>query len=413
MTKKVILVWFRNDLRLHDNEILLEAVTKGCIVIPVYFFDPRYFSSNKFNRQNTGVLRAQFLRECVEQLKAKLQILGSDLLIYHAKPEDILPTLCAKYEVTEVFHHREIASRETLISEKVEEALWKDKINLRHFIGHTLYHKEDLPFPIKDIPDSFSVFKKKVEKESRVRQAEAAIQSLISHPHLESTQVPSLTELGYSPSQIAHQEAATNQLIGGEDHGLRMVQNTLDENYISYDDYSSVAPYLAHGALSLPVYYQRIKEALDRSKKKKYERLLYKLLWRDYFRFMLKKYPSIYFKNKTAQAEIVENSEKFEAWMTATTKEPFIDELLGEMLHTGNISFEKRQILAAYFVQEIKGNWLSGAAVFEEYLLDYSPASNYGYWAHTAGQGTSLKDNLVLSWQALAKKYYPGKIGLK
>ena len=109
MTKKVILVWFRNDLRIHDNEILLEAVTKGNIVIPVYFFDPRYFTANKFGHQNTGVLRAQFLRECVEQLKSKLQNLGSDLLVFHAKPEDLLPTLCAKYEVTEVFHHREIA----------------------------------------------------------------------------------------------------------------------------------------------------------------------------------------------------------------------------------------------------------------------------------------------------------------
>ncbi|WP_082785066.1 deoxyribodipyrimidine photo-lyase [Sphingobacterium populi] len=30
--KKVVLVWFRNDLRLHDNEILLEAVQKADII---------------------------------------------------------------------------------------------------------------------------------------------------------------------------------------------------------------------------------------------------------------------------------------------------------------------------------------------------------------------------------------------
>ncbi len=38
MSEKTILVWFRNDLRVHDNEILLEAVRKADKVLPVYMF---------------------------------------------------------------------------------------------------------------------------------------------------------------------------------------------------------------------------------------------------------------------------------------------------------------------------------------------------------------------------------------
>ena len=48
MSKKVVLVWFRNDLRLHDNEVLTEAIAKSDLIIPVYCFDPRYFHKNKF-----------------------------------------------------------------------------------------------------------------------------------------------------------------------------------------------------------------------------------------------------------------------------------------------------------------------------------------------------------------------------
>ena len=46
MSDKTILVWFRNDLRVRDNEILLEAVRKADKVLPVYCFDPYYFGKN-------------------------------------------------------------------------------------------------------------------------------------------------------------------------------------------------------------------------------------------------------------------------------------------------------------------------------------------------------------------------------
>lgn len=125
---------------------------------------PVILEKNKFDFLNTGILRAKFLIESVSHLKQSLQELGADLLVFQGKPEILIETLCAKYDITEVYHHREVSNRETEVSEQVEAALWKAQINLKHFIGHTLYHKEDLPFPIKDIPDNFNQFKKKSRK---------------------------------------------------------------------------------------------------------------------------------------------------------------------------------------------------------------------------------------------------------
>jgi deoxyribodipyrimidine photo-lyase len=48
MSDKTILVWFRKDLRIHDNEILTEAVRKGDRIIPIYCFDPRQFEITDF-----------------------------------------------------------------------------------------------------------------------------------------------------------------------------------------------------------------------------------------------------------------------------------------------------------------------------------------------------------------------------
>jgi deoxyribodipyrimidine photo-lyase len=91
MSGKTILVWFRKDLRIHDNEILTEAVRKGDLIIPVYCFDPRHFELTPFNTSKTGIVRAKFLLESVADLRKSFQNVGGDLIIRVGKPEVILP----------------------------------------------------------------------------------------------------------------------------------------------------------------------------------------------------------------------------------------------------------------------------------------------------------------------------------
>ena len=90
------LLWFRNDLRLHDNQ-LLQALGRGG-VLPVYCFDPRQFCCSNWKTlrcrsKKTGVHRARFLRESVAGLKRSLREIGSDLLVFYGKPEDVIPSL--------------------------------------------------------------------------------------------------------------------------------------------------------------------------------------------------------------------------------------------------------------------------------------------------------------------------------
>ena len=123
MSGKTILVWFRNDLRIHDNEILLEAIRKADNVLPVYCFDPYYFTKSPSGEPKTGNLRARFLLESVADLRKNLQARGSELIIRTGNPAEILPQLAEEYHVSEVYHHREVAYEETDISEAVEAAL--------------------------------------------------------------------------------------------------------------------------------------------------------------------------------------------------------------------------------------------------------------------------------------------------
>ncbi|WP_181182332.1 deoxyribodipyrimidine photo-lyase [Sphingobacterium lumbrici] len=376
MSKRVILVWFRNDLRTHDNEVLHAAIEKADFVIPVYIFDPRYYQINKSGYTNTGKLRSLYILNTVRSLKEKLQSLGGDLMTFEGLPEEIIPHLVQKYDVNEVYHHREIARTETSISERVEEALWKIQCNLKHFIGHTLYHKEDLPFPIKDIPNSFNIFKKKIERESSVRSPLSEIASITIPPHLEKTE---LSEYGETEHYSYGEKAAINQL------------NMIFSQPLGNEDlYIRLSPFLAIGSLS-PVYtYHYINERITTSNKKQVAKITERLLWRDYYRFMLKKYPNKYFLSQsTADPDTI----KIENWRTGNTENPTINMYMQELNNTGIISYIQREALALFFTYEYQQPWLQGAVWFEEKLIDYAPATNYGFWAHIAGEGTSEKDN--------------------
>ncbi len=377
MNKKVILVWFRNDLRTHDNEVLYSAVQKADFVIPVYIFDNRYYEAKKNGFLNTGDLRHEYTLRTVRVLKEKIQDLGGDMLTYEGLPEEIIPHLVQKYDVDEVYHHREVAKRETDISERVEEALWKHKINLKHFIGHTLYHKEDLPFPIRDIPEDFNTFRKKIEKESSVRKPIPDLIEIHVPPHLEKTE-----PLTYSSEKFPYHY--------GEKAALAELASILVADTNKQDLYVRLSPYLAIGSLSPILTYHFLSERISPQNKKNVNCILDGLLRRDYFRFMLKKYSNRFFRNAESY---VSKPELLKKWTSGETESASINKLMHMLNQTGNLSYKDRETLALHLIYEYKHNWLDGAAWFEQQLVDYAPATNYGFWAHLAGQGTSKKHN--------------------
>ncbi len=423
MSGKTILVWFRKDLRIHDNEILTEAVRKGDAVVPVYCFDPRQFETTSFQTQKTGSIRAKFLLECVADLKQSLQKLGADLVIRTGKPEDILPELVTKYQVTEVYHHREVASEETRVSADVENALWRLKINLKHFIGHTLYHKEDLPFPINNIPDVFSSFRKKIERDSSVRKCTDSPGAFSIPPHLETGELPSMADLGFYDIQHAD-ERSLMKFKGGETEALARMHSYFWEtnavkNYkqtrnslLGADFSSKFSAWISLGCLSpREVYWEIKKYEQEKGSSDSTYALFLQLLWRDYFRFMFKKYGNKFFQKigfkGVAPEEAEHQQDYFELWKQGRTGVPFIDAIIRELNSTGFMSNRGRQNAASFLVKNLKVNWMWGASYFEEKLIDYCPANNWGNWAYIAGVGNDPKEYQHFNVLKQAKEFDP------
>ncbi|WP_353137841.1 DASH family cryptochrome [Pseudopedobacter sp.] len=401
MTSRTILVWFRNDLRIHDNEILIEASLKSSEIVPVYIFDPRYYAETIYGTRKTGKHRTQFIIESVADLKRSFKKLGGDLLVLTGKPEEVLPQLVKEYHVDEVYHHREVASEETDISSAVEDALWKSQVNLKHFIGHTLYHKEDLPFPIKDIPDLFSKFRKKVEREGEIREPFQTPEEIVVPGNLAQSEVPVLKDLGFEEDDLT-----VTDIKGGETAGLQRLNEYLWESD-SLRDYkakrnlltgfnrnSLLSPWLSLGCISLrKVYWELKRYERERGGTDNINLLINELLFRDFFRFMFKKHSTAYFVDTEQIAPLTsEQAVLFNKWRNSETGVDLVDANMQELKHRGTMANKGRQTVASYLINELQLPWSYGAAYFEEMLLDYAPASNWGNWALLAGIGTPQKE---------------------
>lgn len=404
MKSKRILVWFRNDLRLHDNEMLVEAVAKSDSILPVYFFDPHYFEKTRFETAKTGINRAKFLLESVAALRESFQKLGGDILVVSGTPEDSMAKLVEDFEISEVYHHREVAPEETLISTKVEDLLWKLQINLRHFIGHTLYNKEDLPFPIKDIPDVFAQFKKKTERDAIVKSCFLSPEEIVFVENEEWGELPTLESLGFDPFMVV---AADPEFTGGEEAGLEHLRVLLEEGADVYlkpvkqspdkqGFYSRLSGWLSLGCLSPRKVYWQVKAAEGKfGGNTNFNQILLGLLWRDYFRFMFKKHGIAFFQEPDFEKELFSADENtdpaFQKWKAGDTGHLVIDKYMQELNTNGYIPHTGRLLVATFLIHILKIHWINGAIYFEEKLVDYAPASNWGNWANVAGVAKDLK----------------------
>ncbi|CAN6862431.1 unnamed protein product [Brassica oleracea] len=118
--KGTTILWFRNDLRVLDNDALYKAWSSSDTLLPVYCLDPRLFHTTHFFSfpktggniifQNIVFLRGAFLMECLADLRKNLMRRGLNLLIRSGKPEDILPSLAKDFGAHTVFAHKETCS---------------------------------------------------------------------------------------------------------------------------------------------------------------------------------------------------------------------------------------------------------------------------------------------------------------
>ncbi|MFT5619128.1 MAG: deoxyribodipyrimidine photo-lyase [Arenicella sp.] len=415
-----IIVWFRNDLRLEDNVTLFKASEKSKNIIPVYCFDPNQFGVTSLGFPKTGSFRTKFLLESVMNLKESLQAIGSDLLIRVGEPQDVILELAKNLRVKSVFASKEITSEEVGVEKALENALFSEQIDLELIWQSTLYHIEDLPFPVRNLPDIFTQFRKKVEKMAAVRDVLPTPAALKMLPSINLGELPTFKELGFDEEPMLDARTAID-FRGGETEAQKRLQHYFWEtdslknyketrNGLLGADYSSkFSPWLALGCISPRFISEKIREyEADRFENDSTYWLLFELIWRDYFKFVAKKYGNSIFKEKgtkNLKIKFREDCSVFKRWVDGQTGVPFIDANMKELKRTGFMSNRGRQNVASFLVKDLNINWTWGAEYFESQLVDYDACSNWCNWNYVAGVGNDPRENRYFNILRQAENY--------
>lgn len=345
-------MWFRGDLRLHDNEALTRANSESSSLLAVYCFDPRDYGKSSHGYDKTGPYRAHFLIQAVADLRKSLRAAGSELLVRLGKPEEIIPDIVRKIGAAAVYCQLEPTCEENQVESKLKLALEREGgggrnggVKLQSFWGGTLHDLNDLPYSLASLPQTFEQYraslkhketKKALEKPSQIQNTPIGV-------HFDAGKIPTLAELGLKSTIRSNNsssdgrktstsqedsENSSGQLDGtcqgGETEALRQLQqflaavkdNCTTSNTSSSSSSSStvtaygsnfassIAPWLATGCLSPRRMIEDVKHHLGsggenstttstESSGQQQSALTwvqFELLWRDFFRMMTRKY---------------------------------------------------------------------------------------------------------------------------
>ncbi len=425
MLAKRAIMWFRQDLRLHDNEALQEALNVAQEVIPIYIFDERVFNGHtRYGIRKTGKFRAKFIIESIEDLRKSLRALNSDLIVRIGKPEEIIYKLADQAKTSWVFCNRERTRDEVAVQDALEKNLWSIGQELRFSRGKMLYYTADLPFPVTHTPDTFAQFRKEVERYVNIRLPLPKPSNKFAPltVALDSGEIPGLSTLGFS--EFEPDERASISFKGGETEGLNRLEYYLwgadamknfhhTHNELMGHEYSTkFSAWLSQGCLSPKMIYQQLKKyEEEKGGQKPTRQLFYSLMWRDFLRFMAKKHGDKIFEKGGMRGEetlsLNEDFDLFQKWIDGKTGIPFIDANMREIKQTGYLSNRGRQNVASFLVNDLKVNWQMGAEYFESLLVDYDPASNYGNWNFIAGVCNETREHKCFNILSQAKRFDP------
>jgi len=400
------LVWFKNNLRVTDNQSLSEATSSCKEIIACFCFDPTIFNNQLFGFNKIEKYRAQFLIETVQQLKGNLDKYNIPLYVFHEHPKNVISDLIEKHNIKKVYSQKEWTQEEVITQNSVIKTLDIDTIEWVSHYDQFLFNPEDIPFEIEKTPQVFTAFRKKLEKYSTVQKTVSINNNFFQSKKENNTKIPTLKQLGLEQFEVPIHSAFPFK--GGENNAFeRLEEYFWNTNKLSYykqtrnglmgTDYSSkLSAWLANGSISAKSIYWEVKKyEKEVTKNSSTYWLVFELMWRDYFKYISLKHHDAIFKIdgilKTNYSWETDQN-LINRWINGDTGKPFVDANMIELQKTGWMSNRGRQNVASYFAKELKLDWRIGAAYFESMLLDYDVHSNYGNWMYVAGVGNDPRD---------------------
>lgn len=412
------LVLLNQCLRLKDNPLLTQATGELCAVVTLekqYFFGKQY----GLYRANLARLRQQLF--AIAELKQQLAKHNIGLVTLFGDSATELLTLAKQLNSSRLIAAEPTAPEEYRLTEQLASKLTVTLVDVNSLLG-----PERRP-ALQTLPDRFTSFRKKLEPLLLVTAPQADFVKLKEQQWLSPTDAKALSAGWQQLAAFAPVAALDNPLSPALPYGehaswQRIEAYIWQQKHILYykesrngligENYASFfSTPLALGTLSVRSLWQQIENFEQRvAANDSTYWLKFELLWREFFRWQMRKYQSAWFsengikgaKNFAAPLLTSQAKKRFALWCEGKTGVPFVDANMRLLNQSGLMSNRGRQNVASYLIHDLGLDWRLGAAYFEQRLLDYDVASNWGNWAYIAGYGNSEARPFNIIKQALS-----------
>ena len=398
------LVWFRRDLRPHDNAALYHALRSCRQVHCAFLFDTDILDG--LPRQDR---RVEFIRESLVQLDEGLRELSGDaaagLIVVQGHAREAIPQLARRLAVQSVFANHDDEPAALARDAQVRGALAEVGIALHDAKDHVVFEREEVLTQAGRPYSVFTPYKNawlaKVDAfylgSYRVAHHAAA---LAPRPAADRRAIPTLQEIGFEPSNLAQLPVPVGVRGGAQllDDFLHRIDRYRDaRDYPATKGPSYLSVHLRFGTVSIRELARRA-HALAKDGSDGAATWLSELVWRDFYMQVLANFPHVADEegnghsfrreydaihwDRTARGKAL-----FRAWCEGRTGYPLVDAAMAQLNHTGYMHNRLRMVTASFLCKDLGVDWRWGERYFARQLNDYDLAANNGGWQWASSSG--------------------------
>ena len=394
MTAAPIIVWFRQDLRLHDHAALASAAASGSQVIPLYILD-----DETPGKWAAGAASRWWLHESLKSLDADLRKLGSRLVLAQGPVLNVLADLAQETGARAIYWSRGYEPSVTRLERKMHAALEAAGVRCRRFSGSLLFEPEDIETKSGDPYKVFTPFYKACrarglrgemnKKPATLPRVPASIES----DKLETWNL--LPEIDWNAGMAAAWKPGEAGAQARLEHFVSDILSSYNEtrDVPGIDGTSRLSPHLHFGELSPRQVWRAATSAADAAGGKLdagAEAFLRELAWREFSHHLLfhwPHFPDTPFRHEFSKFPWRKDAKALKAWQRGRTGFPIIDAGMRELWATGWMHNRVRMIVASFLVKHLLIPWQEGERWFWDTLVDADLANNSASWQWVAGSG--------------------------
>jgi deoxyribodipyrimidine photo-lyase len=393
--------WHRRDLRASDNRGLSTAAEAGPVV-PVFVFDRDVLT-------HAGSPRVRFMLDALAELRAWYRDNGSDLVVAHGDPREVLPELAAEYDAERVVWNKDYSGLARRRDSEVRQAL-NDAGVARESVHDAIHHE---PGSITtNAGDPYSVYtyfwKKWRDRPKDDPYPEPNPEDLAD---VTGEALPTIDELGFEDPegdvQPAGTEAARERLAAFCDDAIYRYEE--DRDYMTRDATSRLSTDLKWGTIGIREVYAATEQAKTEAAEAdvdtaegddeggpvaSVEEFQSQLAWREFYTHVLFFNPEVVSQNyKEYERDIEwENDEDLlQAWKDGETGYPIVDAGMRQLREEAYMHNRVRMIVASFLTKDLLVDWREGYDWFREKLADHDTANDNGGWQWAASTGTDAQ----------------------